>query len=89
MTTNENPQNPHLSPLMADILTANAKWSEGMTNQVLDSKDREIQLWQSKFLTLFELIEGANKYVDSARIDRILCNFSYDAERAARGLDSK
>lgn len=89
MTTNEKPQNPHLSPLMADILTANAKWSADLSDRVMDNKDREIREWKERFLKLWDRLEKENVTVDSLRIEVILNQFSHFAGIAARDLDSK
>lgn len=87
MTTNENDQNPHLSPLMANILTANAKWSERVTNQVFANQDREIREWKERFLKLFDRISEDNIKADSLRIQQTLDHFAWHADQAARTLD--
>lgn len=75
--TQENTEETiHLSPLMANILTANAKWSEDLTNRVMDNKDREIAEWKSAFRKLFDAVDFANESVDSMKIDRILGTFA-------------
>jgi hypothetical protein len=89
MTTNENPQNPHLSPLMASILTANAKWSNDLSDRVLDNKDREIAEWKERFLQLWDDMDKENRSVDSLRIQVVLNDYAYHAGVAARDLDTK
>ena len=65
----------HLSPLMADIFTANARWSEDLSNRVMENKDREIADWKAAFAKLYDAVDFANEKVDSVKIDRILGNF--------------
>jgi hypothetical protein len=92
MTTEENTQPDEkivLDPLLAQILTANVKWSADLNDRVLDNKDREITKWQSLFLKLYEAIETANTKVDSLRIEKELQRFAYDADTACQALDAK
>jgi len=89
MTTADNTENTiPLSPLMGAILTANAKWSEDLTNQVLDNKDREIAEWKSAFAKLYDAIDKANDTVDSLRIERILGTFAQKRDFSVTSVDT-
>lgn len=89
MTTSENEPKPLIDPLLASILTANVKWSNDLSDRVMDSKDREIREWKERFLQLWDDMDKENRSVDSLRIQIVLNDYAHFAGVASRELDSK
>lgn len=84
MTTTENTQNDiPVSPLLGAILTASVQQVGETTDQLLESKDQEIEEWKAAFAKLYDAIDYANVSVDSLKIARIVGAFSQKREWAA------
>lgn len=88
MTTTENTEgNISISPLAGAILQASIQQVGETTDQLLESKDREIAEWQDAFAILFDRVSTANESVDSMKIDRILNTFSQRRNWAAPDVE--
>ena len=87
MPINEPEQMP-FSPLLADILTANVKWSADLSDRVIDNKDREIAELQKNYTELWEAIDKANDKIDSLTLDTILAKHGMRVSRAFEALNN-
>lgn len=58
--------------LLGQILTANVKWSQDISNRVEENLQRDAKYWRDAFKALFDDISEVNEVVDSRKIDRLL-----------------
>lgn len=68
--------------LLGQILTANVKWSQDMSNRVEENLQRDAKEWRDAFTTLWDMIDKDNDKVDSMRIGDSLMKTSGWRNRA-------
>ena len=72
MTESTVPKSVEDMQLLGQVLTANAKWSQDISNRVEENLQRDAKEWRDAFVKLWDAIEGANEKVDSMRINLCL-----------------
>lgn len=68
--------------LLGQVLTANVKWSQDLSNQVEENLQRDAKEWRDAFVRLWDMIDKDNDKVDSMRIGDTLMKTAGWRDRA-------